>query len=348
MQTQILNNSNSKIRMKENNDLISFNDIKELVIRWKKELLYIGIAAFVLSVIISFLLTPKYKSTVIFYPTTNNSISNALLTDLNQRQKDLLEFGEEEEAEKALQILQSSRLSERLARNFNLMKHYQIDPNSNLKYTNLQRKLDKNISYSRTRYLSIKIDVLDESPQMASDMANGIALLYDTIKNEIQQEVAVPALEIMKRSLNAKQAEVEEIKNQLNKLGKEGVTNYEEQSRALSEEIYKAKAKGNSNMVKELLLDQQELVSFGGQFTAFTEQLRLEIDKLTDLKNKYEKAEVDVKERLTNKFIVSSASPAEEKAFPVKKVIVLGSLLASLILSLFGFALYESFRKTAS
>jgi uncharacterized protein involved in exopolysaccharide biosynthesis len=270
-----------------------------------------------------------------------------LLTDLNQRQKDPLEFGAEEEAEKALQILQSSKLTERLVRNYNLMEHYKIDPKSALKKTKLADKIGANFSFSRTRYLSIKVDVLDEDPVMAAKMANGILDLYDSIKNEIQLEVAIPALDIVKRQMQAKENEINAIKTELQKLGAEGVTNYEEQSRALNEEIYKARAAGKMDKVAELVDQSKNLVQYGGQFTALTELLQLELDKLSDLKAKFERAEVDVKETLNNKFTVSGADVAEQRAYPVRKLIVLVSLLASLFFAIAAFAMFEKFKPKA-
>lgn len=326
------------------NGLITFNDVMALFTRWKRQLIIVGISAIVLSAALSYLITPKYKASVIFYPTTNNSISNALLTDLNQRQKDPLEFGEEEEAEKALQILQSSRLTERLVKNFDLMKHYKIDENSSLKNTKLQNKIESNISYSRTRYLSIKIDVLDEDPKKAADIANGIANLFDTIKNEIQQEVAVPALAIMKRALDGKEAEVNEIKAKMLKIGQDGVTNYEEQARAVAEEIYKARSAGKMDKVNALMEEQKNLVQFGGEFTSLYVTLELELEKLADLKQKYEKAEIDVKERLNNKFTVSAAGIAEQRAYPVRKLIVLIALISALAAASIFFAIYEKIK----
>lgn len=326
------------------NGLITFKDVIALFSRWRKPLIVLGILSVVVSSVISFMITPKYQSTVIFYPTTNNSISNALLTDLNQRQKDPLEFGEEEEAEKALQILQSSKLTERLVRNYKLMEHYKIDPNSSTKKIKLANKIGANFSFSRTRYLSIRVDVLDEDPVMAAKMANGILDLYDSIKNEIQLEVAIPALDIVKRQMQAKENEVNNIKAELLKLGMEGVTNYEEQSRALAEELYKARANGNMARVDDLVEQQKKLVQFGGQFTALTETLQLELDKLSDLKAKYERAEVDVKETLANKFTVSGADVAEQRAYPVRKLIVLVSLICTLAFASIVFAIYEKIK----
>ena len=201
------------------NGIMTFKEVGALFYRWRKPLTYIGMASIVISAAVSYMITPKFKSTVIFYPTTNNSISNALLTDLNQRQKDPLEFGAEEEAEKALQILQSSKLSERLVRNYDLLNHYKIDQNSSLKKTKLADKIGANFQFSRTRYLSIRVDVLDEDPVFAAKMANGILNLYDSIKNEIQLDVAIPALEIVKRQMQAKENEVNQIKLDLQKLG---------------------------------------------------------------------------------------------------------------------------------
>jgi uncharacterized protein involved in exopolysaccharide biosynthesis len=191
------------------------------------------------------------------------------------------------------------------------------------------------------------VDVMDEDAQMAAKMANGILDLYDSIKNEIQLDVAIPALDIVKRQMQAKENEINNIKSELQKLGSEGVTNYEEQSRALNEEIYKARAAGKMDKVSDLIEQLKSLVQFGGQFTALTETLQLELDKLSDLKAKYERAEVDVKETLNNKFTVSGADVAEQRAYPVRKLIVLVSLICTIGFSAIFFAVYEKLRKKA-
>ena len=44
------------------------------------------------------------------------------------REKDFLEFGEEEEAEQMIQILRSDEIRHHVIGKFDLMNHYQIDP----------------------------------------------------------------------------------------------------------------------------------------------------------------------------------------------------------------------------
>ncbi|MCC7297399.1 MAG: hypothetical protein IT244_03625 [Bacteroidia bacterium] len=323
---------------------ITLVDIVNFFWRWRLALLVVCLLAGIGAVIFSspMFVKPKYKATHVFYPTTNNSISNALLTELNQRQKDPLEFGEEEEAEKALQILQSSSLMGRLVRNFNLMKHYGIDvKNEKFPETALSYKIKENISFSRTRYLSINIEVLDENPQMAADIANGIAALYDTVKTEIQKQIADPALKIVERALADKREKIQGYKDAIRTLGENGITNYEEQSRALAEEVYKAAAAGKTDRVKEMMEAQKTLVKNGGDFIALNELIKLEEEKESDLISQFEKRQVDVKETLSHKFTVSTATKPEIKAWPKRTFVVLFTLMATFASASFLLLLYE-------
>lgn len=323
---------------------ITLVDIVNFFWRWRLQLLVICVIGGIAAVFLSspLIVKPKYKATHVFYPTTNNSISNALLTELNQRQKDPLEFGEEEEAEKALQILQSSNLMQRIVRNFDLMKHYGIDPKKEkFPETALQYKIEENISFARTRYLSINIEVLDEDPQMAADLANGIAAMYDTVKTEIQKQIADPALKIVERALADKREKIQGYKDRIRELGENGITNYEEQSRALAEEIYKAQGSGRIDRVKDLMEQQKTLVRSGGDFIALNELIKLEEEKESDLISQFEKRQVDVKENMSHKFTVSAASKPEIKAWPKRTLIVAMTLLATFAGASFLLLLYE-------
>lgn len=329
---------------------IRLADIANFFWRWRKLLLIICAAAFVLSAIFSspVFIKPKYKATHIFYPTTNNSISNALMTELNQRQKDPLEFGEDEEAEKALQVLQSGDLMGRLIKNFNLYKHYGIDPSKGNPKTAIGNMIESNFSFTRTRYLSVKIEVLDEDPKMAAALANGIAALYDTIKTEIQKQVAIPALEIVRRAVKQKQDQIQGIKDRMRTLGEQGVTNYEEQSRALAEEIYKAQSLGRADKVRDLMKQQAELVKSGGDFIQLNELIKHEEEKESDLLAQLEKREVDVKESLSHKFTVSAADVPEIKAWPKRSMLVIFATLTAFAAASLGLLIYEVFRQKKS
>ncbi len=342
-------NSNSQ-------NLINESEVKPITLigvvnffwRWRKVFIISAVCAVLFSVLLTHpaITKPKYAARHIFYPTKNNSISNALLTEVNQRQSEPLEFGEEIEAEKALQILQSGTLLGRLVKNFNLMKHYGIDPKTE-KYPQyaLDNKIKENFSFERTRYLSIKIEVMDEDPKMAADLANGIANLYDSITTEVQNQVATPALQIVERALQEKRNKIQNIKDELRKLGQNGITNYEEQSRALAEEIYKAQSSGKVGEMKKLLEEQKTLVASGGDFIALNELIKLEEEKESDLITQYEKRKVDVGETLSHKFTVESATIPEIKAWPKRTFIIILSLLGTFFATAIFLASVELFRR---
>lgn len=340
-----------------NYDLIPATSVKPLTLvdvvnffwKWRKVLIIAcGIAALMAIIItMPFITKPKYKATHIFYPSKNNSISDALLTDNRVRQKDPLEFGEEEEAEKAIQILLSGDLMGRLVRNFDLYKHYNIDPKTE-KYpqTALDYKLKENISVTRTRYLSVTIEVLDEDPQTAANIANGMAALYDSVKTEVQNQLAVPALQIVERALKAKRDKIQSIKDEMRSLGEKGITNYEEQSRALAEEIYKVQAVqgAKSSKLKDLIDQQKTLVSNGGDFVALNELIKLEEEKESDLIAQYERRMVDVNERLSHKMTVQAAVKPEIKFWPKRTLVLLLSVIATFFATSIILVIYEIYK----
>lgn len=331
-------------------DQFSFIYITGFIWKHKWILVATGLVGAVLAAIFSgpTFITPKYKAEAEFYPTTINSIGNAFFTDLNQREQDVLAFGEEEQAEYALQLLQSSALLGRVIRNFNLMEHYGIDSSGRQPKTDLHRKFSKNIKFKRTRGLSVKIVVMDEDPKMAADIANGIALIYDTVKTEIQQQVAREALSVVEDEFRKKEKEVWDIRVKLRELADKGITNYDEQSRAISEEIYKLKSKGgNSSALKELEAQQSELAKYAGEFNFYNESIKLELEELSKLRKRYDKAKVDVDKTITHKFMLTSADVPEIKSYPVRWLITLGFSLAAGILALFLLLIREQFRPSA-
>jgi capsular polysaccharide biosynthesis protein len=333
--------------MSETKDLlqIKFTDLLAYAIKWRKHLMILAIVAIVLSAAISFIIKPKYKAEVIFYPTTINSIGNSLFTDLNKREADPLAFGEELEAENALQLLSSSAMTGRIIKDFDLMKHYDIEPKANQARTKLANKFNSNIDFERTRYLSIKISVLDESPEMAARIANGIAEIYDTVKTEIQMQLARQAFQIIESEYRKKEKEITDIRDNLKKLAENGVTNYEEQARALAEEIAKLQSRGGSSSQLQQLRDEQALLSkYAGDFLYYTEYLKLELDALDKLRTRYEKAKVDVDKTITHKFLLTAAEVPEIKAYPMRKTMVLMSLLVTLFVGFLGIIILEKYR----
>src|SRR5258705_12988652 len=94
------------------------------LLKWKKPLLIACGTALLASVIFSGenFIRPRFKSSVIFFPTSTNSVSKALLDETSSDKQDILAFGEEEQAEQLLQILNSDFIRNSIVQRYNLME----------------------------------------------------------------------------------------------------------------------------------------------------------------------------------------------------------------------------------
>jgi len=325
-------------------DFNSFN-VLYFIYKWRKPLIIVGIATFIVSCIVALTIKEKYKSTVILFPATTNSISKALLTENNVKQEDVLQFGEEEEAEQMLQILNSDEIRTRVCEKYNLMQHYGIDSTDKLKRTKLYDEFQSNITFKRTEYMSVKIEVMDNDPELASLMANDIAALHDSTKIRIQKDRALRSLKIVEQEYFQKVQDVKDGIDSMKILNSYGIYDYESQSEVTSEQYAIALAKGDQRAVK-LLEEKLKIIGlYGGAYVSLRENLYMQRKQLNLLKTKYEEVKVDATEVLPQKFVVSHAFPAEKKSYPVRWVIVVVSTFATLLAAIIAILLLENIRQ---
>jgi uncharacterized protein involved in exopolysaccharide biosynthesis len=313
--------------------------------RWKYHLIIISLVAAISSAGLSFLITPKFKSTVILFPTSTNAISKSLLAENFGGKKDIMEFGEEEQAEQLLQILNSNDIRSRVIEKFNLLQHYNIDANSKYKMTHLYEEYNSNITFRRTEYMAVEISVMDKDPQMAADIANTISDLLDSVKNKMQKERAIKAFQIVETEYIRLREEIISMEDSLTVLRKLGINDYETQAEAYNTQLAIEISKGNARAVLALEEKIKLLGEYGGIYVSIRDQLEYEKKQLSALKARYEEAKVDAQQDLPAKFVVDRAFKAEKKSYPVRWIIVVVSTLSAFILAILLLILFETFSK---
>jgi uncharacterized protein involved in exopolysaccharide biosynthesis len=312
----------------------------------RKPLFYIGIAAAVISAIVSFMITEKYKSSVILFPSTTSSISKALLSEnVVSAKQDILQFGEEEEAEQLLQILNSDEIRNKIIDKYNLMTHYKIDTTGKHKYSDLIDEFNTNIKFKRTEFMSVKIEVMDKDPMIAANIANDIAALLDTVKNRMLKERAMQAFNVVNNEYRSLVSEMRDKEDSLAKIMSLGMVDYERQSEVYAAQYAQAVAKGDKNAIKAMEEKMQILWKYGGAYLSLKDALELDRKALRLYKAKYDEAKVDANEHITSVFIVNRAVPAEKKSYPVRWLIVAVSTISTLILGVLAFIVLENIQK---
>jgi uncharacterized protein involved in exopolysaccharide biosynthesis len=304
--------------------------------KWRFPLIIVTGLSILAAVIFSssFFITPKYKSTVIMFPVSTNSVSKVLISQTAGMKEDILGFGEDEQAEQMLQILNSNLIRDRVIRKFNLMEHYAIDPGSNYKFTKLYSRYEDNVKFRRTEYMAVKVTVFDSDPQMAADMANEIAALIDSVKNDMQRMRAYKAFQIVETEYNLLQDEVNAIVDSLRNLGAIGVNDYERQSEVLNEQLAIAIANNNRSAIGALEKKLSVIGKYGGNYMSLKNSLEFKTEQLTLLKAKYQEAKVDYEQKLPQKFVVNTAYKAERKSYPIRWIIVVVSAFSAFFLTL--------------
>ncbi len=293
----------------------------------------------------SFFIPPKFKSSVILFSTTNSSISRSLLSENSFEKENILQFGEEEQVEQMLQILNSDEVRDHIIRKYDLMNHYRINRNGSYPMTELNKQFEENISFNRTEYLSVRIDVMDENPKLAAEIANEIGSQLDTVKTRMQHDRAKQALSIVEKEYRDFQRYLDSREDTLTKLRSYGVLDYEAQVERLSETYGKALMGNNMGVAKAVDEKMDILAKYGGLYTSITEDMTHDREALSRLKTKYEEAKVDATERLPHKFVVNTAKPAEKKSYPVRWLIVLASTLATFLLAIVTMLILENIQR---
>lgn len=327
------------------NDTFNSKYLCRLLMRYRKSILVVLVVAALLAIFFSspWFITPLYKSSVILYPTSSNSISKVLISTTFKADKDILEFGETEQTEQMLQVLNSDRIRNTIIERHNLMDHYGIKPTQKYPNTRLNKLYDKRIKFRKTEYNAVKISVMDADPELAARIANDISDLYDSTMNAMQKEVAVKAFELVEAEYNSLCTEMAALEDSLDVLRSHGVFDYESQVEMLSQQLAVELGKGNNQGVKNIQNQLDILAKYGGAYYAISEKLDHERLQLSLVKTKYEEAKVDATQEIPHKFVVNTASPAEQKDFPKRLLIVFLTVFATFFVMFMLLGLFDRY-----
>ncbi len=330
----------------ENQTNYHFNSVNIIGYLYDKRrpLIIITLVAAIISIIASFVITPKFKSRVVLFPTTSGAVGKSLMSRNVSSDNDVLRFGEEEDTERLLQVLNSAEIKEKIINKFDLMAHYEIDTASKYPHTNLERKFENNFSFARTQYLAIEIEVLDKKPKMAADMANYAAALIDTLMNDMYKDRAQRALELVEEEYVSLNNQIKEMEDSLNSIREKGVNDYESQAEVLHGAYANAVLEGNNKAINLFQQKLNLLGKYGGPYVSFRDFLEFEMEELSALKSKYAQAKVDARQSLPYKFVVEEARVAEKKAYPVRSLIVIVSTLSAFFLALLVIIILDSLK----
>lgn len=326
--------------MDKEKDVFNSGDILSFIIRKRKPVVLVLISALIISTIVSFLIEPKYKSSVIIFPSPAYSISNSYL-NINTYKPSSAQFGEEEESERLLQVLKSELFRNQVIKKFNLKEHYGIKKEN---INELPDLFEKNFTFRRTKYMGIEIRVFDKNPEKSAKMANYSSELLDSLMNNIFQERAKKAFNIVKSEYLDTEKQISLIRDTMAAIADKGILDFERQTESYTEAYVNALNSRNKRAINIIENKMKILEKYGSAYLSYKKLLEEENERLSMLKAKYSEAKVDANESIPYKYVVDSAHIPNDNSYPVKWAIVLISLISSFIMSVIVLIIIEKFK----
>lgn len=288
--------------------------ILKAVFKWKWHIIVITIVSAILGAIFSGpkFITPKYKSEAIVYPSGR------------------AEFSDETFTEQMLQVMESQEILDSVAKNFNLMKHYEIDENYQYAKTALIGEYRDKVSISKTPYDAVKIKVLDKDPEMACAMVNEIIRLYNVKFGEIFKKKKWEFAKMYEKNLARKYGFIDSLKRELAQIAGDGnMINYLYLSKGNSIAYF---SEGKDNNAEDI-----------ANAIALVELIASETAAYSEIKIEYEREIRQAEGDITYLNLVSKPFVAEKKTYPVRWIIVALCGISAFLLSVLTVISIEKF-----
>jgi hypothetical protein len=266
----------------------------------------------ILSVLVTFLLPKKFKSTGIIFPTFSNSLEDTYNNPM---------FGYDVEADRILQLLQSQEIQDSINAKFNLVSYYELDTLDERWRDELRKEFLANINFSKTPFMSIEISARTKDPQLSANIVNAIIGLIDPIRNRILKQNILVAHNSISKEYRMQKNNLDSLVN-----------------------LIKTMRDEYGNPAISLLANQE--FNFDNKKTGNYTLLEEKIDKYllqkliyNDIKIKYERVKTQLERPLPGVYVINQGVKSNKKTSPsylvnVSVITFLTIIIVSLVLVL--------------
>ena len=254
----------------ENQNKYNAFSLLQFMWKWRKWLLIVCGATFIVSAACSFLVRPRFKSTATIYAPRTSSVSKILLNEQNYNERlEIKALATVDETEQMLPFLNSVAIKDSLIKKYNLAEYYDINVNKKGGMTKLYKTITNNLTIKRTDYGAISMSVSDWDPQRAYEMTLDVIRWLDTIKNAVEYERALAAYNILQNQLDSIEREIAIVNDSIREIMAHGVFDVKLQSERLTQQYAIAAAQGNTAAMQRIIKEQDTIAKYGAQLTSY-------------------------------------------------------------------------------
>ena len=275
---------------------------------WRKLIGIVTVLAAAISIVIALLKPDYFKSTAIFYPSNIATYDRVILFSTESSDKVLNYFGTKEDVSRMLAIARSNDLIDDVIHKFDLVSRDDIDTTSKRWQHKLKKEFKANYRAIRTELGNIEVSILDQDPQIASDMVNYIMEQTDRTNTAMITDRYKGITEKVKAQLTDKGKALQRLTDSLTAF------------RDTTQVLYRLTRKTTDKYLEDYnnlqTLEQQYAFSANNNFSSI--------------------------------FVIEKAKPSDKKSKPVRWLIVLTSVLIAFLFSVFAVLLIEQYKLISS
>ena len=300
-----------------------FNNLNLIAIfwKWRKQILIVSIATGIAAIIFSspFFIKPLYTSTAIIYP--NN----------------IKAYSDESNTEQMLQFLESADIRDSLINEFDLYRHYDINPSDKRAYYHLSLYYDDAVTIRKTLYESVEIKVRDTDPVTACNMVKAIIDAFNKKVRKVQHEKYAEAYVLSHQVVLHKLREIDSLNLLLKGMhARNQLLDFDQQTKEMIRGYLRTidGASRTSINTPEIMRLKKELETKGTDFLIIDNQFRQAIDEFGKLKEAEDLAFKDYNRNFSYINLITAPYPAQKNSYPIRWLIVLSGMLVTVVTSM--------------
>jgi uncharacterized protein involved in exopolysaccharide biosynthesis len=294
------------------------------IYRKRKPVLYCFLGALLVTGIVTARLPKRYSSSAIIFPAYNNNLESVIDNPV---------FGNDVEADRVLQLLESDEVRDSVVEKFHLEKYYGIDKSAPDWNDRLRQKFIHDVNFERTQYMSIIIKAETQEPELSAGIAEYIIHLVDEVRSRIFKKNELTAFQQVEKEYTAKKQKVDSLKSKI------------------------ASLRGNSNSDLVALINMQGNVQniagdlkkgISTELERSLNQYIFEQSSLNEVTLRYEKAKSHYESPITQVYVVDHAKVSYKKVAPSFLINLALAGFCSLVFSISFLLVYEKFSLISS
>ena len=301
----------------------------KIFLKWKWHLIAIAIIAALLAAVFSssIFMKPRFKSYALVYPSN------------------IAPYSDESESEQMLQWLQSQDVRDSVMKKFDLSKHYGIDSSEKYFRSTMEYMYKKNVQIRKTQYESIEIIVTDQDPVIARDIVLAIIDFCNSKIRAIHREKYNEVVVSMGKALKEKRVQLDSVESELSNLRQNyELIDYESQAREITRGYLRTVDGSNSTNInmKDVLRLKENFEKKSGQMAILTQRRNDILQIYSEFEKDYDRSVYDADKFFTFTNVVTPPEIADKKSYPVRWLIMLYSVVASLFFSVVVISVIEN------